>query len=40
MIERATLSTAHWLERREAHPGLARPLGPPHGEDHRRHRPG
>ncbi|WP_169982451.1 MULTISPECIES: patatin-like phospholipase family protein [unclassified Microbispora] len=38
MIERATLSTAHWLERREPHPVLARPLGPPHEEDHR-HRP-
>ncbi|GIH48952.1 hypothetical protein Mro03_41310 [Microbispora rosea subsp. rosea] len=40
MIERATLSTAHWLERREPHPRLARPLCPPHDEDHRPRRPG
>ncbi|WP_182880443.1 patatin-like phospholipase family protein [Microbispora sp. H10949] len=40
MIERATLSATHWLERREPHPALARPLGPPHEADHGPYRPG
>jgi NTE family protein len=37
LIERATESTLHWLDRREPKPGIARALGDHHPADHRSH---